>query len=329
MAVIKVGSRKSELAMIQTNWVVDTLRKLNPKTDFEIVTMETMGDKVLDIALSKIGTKSLFTKELEVLLLGNQVDFVVHSLKDLPTTLPEKLQLGGICEREDPRDAVIFRKDLEPCTLDSLPAGSVIGTSSLRRTAQLLAKYPDLNFESVRGNLNTRLRKLDESTNDGAEGSRYSALVLAAAGVKRMKWEKRISQYLGKDECLHAVGQGSIGLECRENDEKILKLLGGISHTESTLRCLAERAFMKSLEGGCSVPLGVWTELSEGKMKMSGSVHSLDGKTSAKSELEADVNSDEEAKSAGEQLAEMLRKEGAMDILNSIPRQENINATPK
>ena len=199
--VMKVGSRKSQLALIQTRFVISELKKIQTERDFEIVEMSTVGDNVLDKALSKIGEKSLFTKELEVALEKCEVDFVVHSMKDLPTSLPPGMVIGAVLEREDPRDAVIIKADSEWKSLSELPDGSVVGTSSLRRAAQLRAAFPGLNFQDVRGNLNTRLRKLDDPSGP------YCALILAVAGVVRMGWTERISQHLGPDLCLHAVGQ--------------------------------------------------------------------------------------------------------------------------
>ena len=198
--VIKVGSRKSQLALIQTRFVISELKKIQPEREFEIVEMSTLGDNVLDRALSKIGEKSLFTKELEVALEKGEVDFVVHSMKDLPTSLPPGMVIGAVLEREDPRDAVILKSDSGWSSMSDLPEGSVVGTSSLRRAAQLRSAFPGLSFQDVRGNLNTRLRKLDDPSGP------YSALILAVAGVVRMGWSERISQHLGPDLCLHAVG---------------------------------------------------------------------------------------------------------------------------
>eukprot|EP00041_Stephanoeca_diplocostata_P015785 m.302740 g.302740 ORF g.302740 m.302740 type:complete len:373 (+) comp20153_c0_seq2:124-1242(+) len=308
-----VGSRKSQLAMWQTTHVVSQLKALYPGYTFSVETMETIGDKVLDVALSKIGTKSLFTKELEVLLVSNAVDFVVHSLKDLPTTLPEGLVIGAIGEREDPRDGVIFRKDHtnEYKCLADLPADAVIGTSSLRRTAQLSARYPHLKFESVRGNLNTRLAKLDSSTNDGAEGKRYAALVLAVSGVIRMGWRERIGEFLDAETNPFAVSQGSLGIECRKNDTATCSLLAALNHKESSLRCTAERAFMRKLEGGCSVPIGVNSYFDDDKtsgsiLRLQGAVHSLDGQTVAKAAVAGEVQSECDAEALGYPAAVLL-----------------------
>lgn len=239
--VMIVGSRKSQLALIQTRFVISELKKIRPAVEFEIVEMSTVGDNVLDKALSKIGEKSLFTKELEVALEKKDVDFVVHSMKDLPTTLPPGMVIGAVLEREDPRDAVIIKNSLTSKSLAELAQGSVIGTSSLRRAAQLRSAFPGLVFQDVRGNLNTRLRKLDDP-----EGP-YSALILAVAGVVRMGWAERISQHLDSDLCLHAVGQGALAVECRDSDLDTLDLLSNLHHKETVLATIAERSFMKTL----------------------------------------------------------------------------------
>uniref|UniRef100_A0A8C0I024 hydroxymethylbilane synthase n=1 Tax=Balaenoptera musculus TaxID=9771 RepID=A0A8C0I024_BALMU len=200
MRVIRVGTRKSQLARIQTDSVVATLKTLYPGLQFEIIAMSTTGDKILDTALSKIGEKSLFTKELEHALERNEVDLVVHSLKDLPTVLPPGFTIGAICKRESPYDAVVFHPKFVGKTLETLPEKSVVGTSSLRRAAQLQRKFPHLEFKSIRGNLNTRLRKLDEL-------QEFSAIILAAAGLQRMGWQNRVGQILHPEECMYAVGQ--------------------------------------------------------------------------------------------------------------------------
>ncbi|XP_041985853.1 porphobilinogen deaminase [Aricia agestis] len=282
--VVRVGSRKSELALIQTNYVIDCLKKLYPHMEFTIVTMTTLGDRILNVSLPKIGEKSLFTKDLEDALRSNTVDFVVHSLKDLPTSLPEGLAIGAVFEREDPRDALVLREDVKDCTLATLPAGSVIGTSSLRRTAQLRGGYPQLSIVDVRGNLNTRLRKLDAPTRE------YSALLLASAGLQRMGWKDRISKVLPCSEMKYAVGQGALAVECRVDNDNILQMLAAYNHAETYCRVLAERSFLKTLGGGCSAPVGVSTSLKpfEGNYKLSitGCVWSLDGQTKIDHKME-------------------------------------------
>jgi len=271
---LRVGSRKSQLALIQTEFVIAELTKICPDHQFEIVKMSTLGDLVLDKALSKIGEKSLFTKELEVALDKGEVEFVVHSLKDLPTTLPPGMVIGAVMEREDPRDAVIMKQGLDSKGLGDLVEGSVIGTSSLRRSAQLKSKFPHLVFQDVRGNLNTRLKKLDDSTGP------YSALILAAAGVSRMGWSDRVTQHLEPDTCMYAVGQGALAVECRENDSSTLSLLQKLHHRETVLRTIAERVFMCTLEGGCSVPVAVCSQLLDSGIKLTGGVWCLDGSRS-------------------------------------------------
>lgn len=237
-----------------------------------------MGDRVLNISLPKIGEKALFTKDLEDALRNGVVDFVVHSLKDLPTALPDGMTIGAILEREDPRDALVLSKSHDGKSLSSLPDGSVIGTSSLRRTAQLSRKYPKLKVKDVRGNLNTRLAKLD------AENSEYAAIILAQAGLVRMGWHDRISQTLEADDILYAVGQGALAVECRVNDDKILKMLQKLTCLKTVCRILSERSFLKTLGGGCSAPVAVVSTLSkhrenEHELKITGAVWSLNGQT--------------------------------------------------
>ncbi|XP_048777111.1 porphobilinogen deaminase-like isoform X2 [Ostrea edulis] len=269
-SVVKVGSRKSQLALIQTNTVINHLKKLNPHLTFEIISMQTTGDKVLDAALSKIGEKNLFTRELEVALEKNEVDFVVHSLKDLPTVLPEGLLIGCIYKRDSPYDAVVMHPSNAGKKLEDLPDESVIGTSSLRRAAQLARKFPKFIFENIRGNLNTRFKKLDED-------NKYSAIILAEAGLHRMGWQDRISQVLDKNSCMYAVSQGAMAVECRNNDSFTLSLLSQIHDPETVIQCVAERAFLKKLEGGCSVPVSAFSEIKDGKLSLTGGVFSIDG----------------------------------------------------
>uniref|UniRef100_A0A8B9XXZ6 Porphobilinogen deaminase n=1 Tax=Bos mutus grunniens TaxID=30521 RepID=A0A8B9XXZ6_BOSMU len=245
------------LARIQTDSVVATLKALYPGLQFEIIAMSTTGDKILDTALSKIGEKSLFTKELEHALERNEVDLVVHSLKDLPTVLPPGFTIGAVCKRESPYDAVVFHPKFVGKTLETLPEKSVVGTSSLRRAAQLQRKFPHLEFKSIRGNLNTRLRKLDEL-------QEFSAIILAAAGLQRMGWQNR-------------VGQGALGVEVRAKDQDILDLVGVLHDPETLLRCIAERSFLRHLEGGCSVPVAVHTAIKDGQLYLTGGVWSLNG----------------------------------------------------
>ncbi|XP_057370318.1 porphobilinogen deaminase-like [Daphnia carinata] len=276
---IRVGSRKSQLALIQSKHVLELLTQRYEDKNFHLETMTTIGDEVLDRALSQIGEKSLFTRELEVALEHNKVDLVVHSLKDMPTSLPLGMVIGAILEREDPRDAVIMSPKFFECTLATLPTGSVVGTSSLRRAAQLKRHFPHLVIQGIRGNLNTRLRKLDE------EGT-YAALILATAGVKRMNWESRISEYLNTDVSMYAIGQGALGIECRQDDMATRQLLAPFSHAETLLCCVAERAFLRTLEGGCSAPVAVESRFLDDVLYLKGGVWSLDGKRSITQSLD-------------------------------------------
>lgn len=280
--VIRVGTRKSQLARIQTDSVAEKLKDLYPEVHTEIVAMATTGDKILDTALSKIGEKSLFTKELENALERNEVDLVVHSLKDLPTTLPLGFTIGAVLKRENPHDAVVLHPKNAGRTLHTLPEKSVIGTSSLRRAAQLKKRFPHLEFKDIRGNLNTRLKKLDEKDD-------FSAIILAAAGLRRMGWESRVSQLLGPEDCMYAVGQGALAVEVRARDRDILDMVSVLHDPETVLRCVAERAFLRHLEGGCSVPVAVHTEIKDSQLYMTGAVFSLDGSDSIKETMQTSL----------------------------------------
>ncbi|KAG2181313.1 hypothetical protein INT43_008896 [Umbelopsis isabellina] len=314
---VTLGTRKSQLAMVQTYQVQAALQKLYPTYHFPILPMSTTGDKVLDVALSKIGEKSLFTKELEVALSDRKVDLVVHSLKDLPTTLPEGMLLGAVMERENPHDAVCFNEKYKDYTLDKLPEGSVIGTSSVRRIAQLKRRFPHLEFKDVRGNLNTRLAKLD------ANDSPYAGIVLAVAGLTRINQGHRISQVLDPSLSLHAVSQGALGVECRLDDTNIIKLLEPLNHYETRIRCMGERSLMRTLEGGCSVPIGVNTRFEGRILHLRGLVASVDGTQVAEDDAEIEIPADsKEAEQCAEQLgimvAQKLLDQGARQILDQI-----------
>jgi len=275
--VIRIGTRKSPLAMYQAELVQSTLQELFPKTQFEVVAMSTTGDKILEKALNKIGEKSLFTKELEVELEARNVDLIVHSLKDLPSTLPPNMVIGAIMKREDPRDVLIMRKDLHESgtrRMSELPVGTIIATGAVRRAAQFRANFPDFKYHGIRGNLNTRLKKLDNK----GEGEDYSAMILAAAGVHRLGWSARISQYIEMKECMHAIGQGALGIECLQGDVEVLEILSKLNHVPTLVACTAERALMRKLEGGCSAPVAGHAEISEGQeLVLKAGVWSLDG----------------------------------------------------
>lgn len=339
--VIRVGTRKSQLARIQTDSIVEMLTNKYPDAHFEIVAMSTTGDKILDTALSKIGEKSLFTKELENALERNEVDLVVHSLKDLPTTLPPGFTVGAVCKRENPYDAVVLHPQNRGNTLESLPRYSTIGTSSLRRAAQLKKHYPHLQFKDIRGNLNTRLKKLDEHHD-------FSAIILAAAGLRRMGWENRIDQILSPEQCLYAVGQGALAVEVRARDQDILNMVCALQDPQTVLCCIAERAFMRRLEGGCSVPVAVCTCIEGSQLYLTGAVYSLDGSDCLRETMQRTIvypneevdgpNDDsqhvgitalgvpckalESAEYLGTELADLLLSKGAKEIL-TVARQLN------
>lgn len=304
---IRIASRKSQLALVQTHWVRDELQKAFPDITFEILTMSTQGDKILDAPLAKIGDKGLFTKELEVQMLEGQADFAVHSLKDLPTNLPEGLMLGCVTEREDPADALVVHEKFKGNKLETLPEGAVIGTSSLRRLAQLRHHYPHLTFKDVRGNLNTRLAKLDEGEYDG--------LILAYAGLHRLGFGDRIHQVIPAEISLHAVGQGALGIECRDGDEETLKVIKALEHLPTAQRCYAERSFLRELEGGCQVPIGVNTVIADGQLTLTGLVASLDGQKLVQNVVSG---APEEAEELGVKLANLVKADGALEILQDI-----------
>ncbi|MEH1850424.1 MAG: hydroxymethylbilane synthase [Nostoc sp.] len=304
---IRIGSRKSQLALVQTYWVQEQLKNCYPDITFEVHTMSTQGDKILDVALAKIGDKGLFTKELELGMINQEIDFAVHSLKDLPTNLPEGLTLAAITERENPADALVVHEKHKDKQIDTLPEGAVIGTSSLRRLAQLRHHFPHFTFKDVRGNLITRLAKLD--------AGEYDALILAAAGLERLGMGDRVHQILPSEISLHAVGQGALGIECRADDSELLTLLKAIEHPQTRDRCLAERSFLRSLEGGCQVPIGVNTEISGENLTLTGIVASIDGQKFVKDAVTGQANN---AEALGIELAERLRQQGAQEILSEI-----------
>jgi hydroxymethylbilane synthase len=305
--IIRIASRKSQLALVQTHWVQAELQKHFPDRTFEVEMMSTQGDKILDVPLAKIGDKGLFTKELEVKILDRSADLAVHSLKDLPTNLPEGLMLGCITERENPADALVVNAKHAGAQLQTLPAGAVIGTSSLRRLAQLRHHFPHFAFKDVRGNVNTRLAKLD--------AGEYDALILAAAGLQRLDFSDRIHQLIPSELSLHAVGQGALGIECRTEDPEVLAVVRSLQHQPTAYRCYAERAFLRELEGGCQVPIGVNTTIDGDNLTLVGMVSSLDGQRLVTDTITGlAIN----AEQIGKDLAHLLRSQGAQTILDEI-----------
>ncbi len=293
--------------MVQTLWVKDQLEKSVPNLEVSIEAMATQGDKILDVALAKIGDKGLFTKELEAQMLLGQADIAVHSLKDLPTNLPSGLKLGCITKREDPADALVISKKNVCYKLETLPAGSIVGTSSLRRLAQLRNKYPHLNFKDIRGNVITRIEKLD--------AGEFDCIILAAAGLKRLGFESRIHQIIPNEISLHAVGQGALGIECKSDDKKVLEIINILEDKPTSQRCLAERSFLRELEGGCQVPIGVNSSIKNEQLCLTGMVASLDGARLIKDKCIGNINDPE---GIGKELAKKLKLQGADEILCEI-----------
>ncbi|XP_006454542.1 hypothetical protein AGABI2DRAFT_189797 [Agaricus bisporus var. bisporus H97] len=322
-----LASRASQLAQVQTNIVLASLQKQFPSQQgddqagqtFSTSFMSTAGDKNQSQALYLLGGKALWTKELEVALQDGTVDILIHSLKDVPTTLPSGFQLGAILEREDPADSLVVKQGKPWKSLDDLPDGSVVGTSSVRRVAQLKRKFPKLQFSDVRGNLNTRLAKLDDPNGP------YAALVLAKAGLVRLGMGGRITADLTPPILFHAVSQGALGVEVRSDDKEAIELCKILTHRETEWNCLAERACLRVLEGGCSVPVGVASSLKwenekqeAGLLTLTGAVTSIDGQEHVEHTLKEKVSNAEGAEQVGAKLAGILLETGAKKILDSI-----------
>ena len=299
-----IASRESALAMWQAEHIRDRLRALYPQTEVSILGMTTQGDQILDVTLSKIGGKGLFVKELETALEDGRADLAVHSLKDVPMNMPEGFTLAAIGEREDPHDAFVSNQYEN---LAALPAGSVVGTSSLRRESQLRARFPHLEIEPLRGNVQTRLRKLDEG--------QYAAIILAAAGLKRLGLGERIRALITSEDSLPAVGQGALGIECRADRADVIALLQPLHHADTAACVLAERAMSRALAGSCQVPLGGFAEALNGTLRMRGFVASPDGKQMVRAESTGDI-ADPEA--LGNRIADALIAQGADEILAAL-----------
>ena len=304
MTTIRIATRKSQLALWQAEFVGQSLQAKHADLKYELVTMSTQGDRVLDSPLAKIGGKGLFVKELEQSMLAGDADIAVHSMKDVPVQLPDGLHIPCILQREDPRDAFVSNR-IE--ILADLPEAAVVGTSSLRRRCQLAEMRPDLQIEELRGNVNTRLSKLDTGE--------YDAIILAAAGLKRLQLEQRISEYIAPPVMLPAIAQGAIGVECRIDDALVNELLAPLNHAETQTRIRAERAMNARLQGGCQVPIGGYAEIEQGVIVMRGLVGRPDG-----SEIVHGVISGRpaDAEELGEVLANDLLSRGAAEILEEL-----------
>lgn len=309
MTTLKLGTRGSQLAVWQARQVAFRIREEFPDINIHIYTVRTKGDKILDVALSKIGDKGLFTKEIEKELLAGNIDIAVHSMKDLPSVLDRGLTVGAVLKRENPQDVLVSARRYK---FSNLPEGAVIGTSSLRRKAQLKALRPDVTVVDIRGNVETRIRKMIENDLD--------AIIVAYAGVKRLNLETYISDYLPYEIMLPAVGQGAIAVECREGDEKVLKILDAINDQATMAEVRAERAFMRTLEGGCQMPVGALAHIREDKLVLEGLIASLDGKLVYRDCMEGSVDNPEEA---GIRLARRLLEAGGEKIWQDIKRQGN------
>ena len=301
---IKIGTRGSKLALWQANWVKSALTNGHPSLPVELVPIKTKGDKILDVALAKVGGKGLFVKEIEEALLNGDIDLAVHSMKDMPSEIPKGLCIGAIPQREIPQDVLISRKSLP---LSQIGPNARIGTSSLRRTAQLLHVRPDLVITPLRGNLDTRLKKLDTENLD--------AIILAAAGVKRLGLEHKITEYLDEKIMLPAVGQGALCIEIRENDPEVESIITLLEHHETRTVIMGERAFLKRLEGGCQVPIAAHGKIEKNKFTLCGLVATVDGATVFKETLSGQKDSSE---IIGVKLADRLIEMGAKTIMENL-----------
>lgn len=308
MRTIRVGSRQSNLAMTQTKWVISKLKEAGVANPFEIEKIVTKGDKILDVTLSKVGGKGLFVKEIEQAMYDEKIDFAVHSMKDMPAVLPEGLTISCIPAREDHRDAFLSKDGKK---LAELPKGAQIGTSSLRRGAQILAARPDLEIKWIRGNIETRIKKLQEED--------YDAIILAVSGMKRVGMsEEIITEYLDADLCVPAVGQGALAIESRSDDKELLDLLSAIHDENTATTVLAERTFLRLLEGGCQIPIGGFAYMDQEDIVLNALVGTPDGKTILRETVRGT-----DPQAVGQEAANKLIARGAKDIVDEV--KEDLN----
>lgn len=306
MRKIIVGSRRSKLALTQTNWVISKLKELGAPFEFEVKEIVTKGDKILDVTLSKVGGKGLFVKEIEQAMLNKEIDMAVHSMKDMPAVLPKHLMIGCIPKREDYRDVLISKNHVP---FSELPSGAKIGTSSLRRASQLLSIRPDLEMKWIRGNIDTRLLKLKEEDYDG--------IILAAAGLARMGWkEDVVTEFFGVDTCVPAVGQGALAIECREDDQELRDVLNLLNDESTSREVMAERAFLQKMEGGCQVPIAGFARSENDLIELTALVASTDG-----SEIYKEVVRGHDPVSLGNQAAEILIQRGAKALIDKVKNE--------
>lgn len=307
MRKIIVGSRKSKLALTQTNWVISKLKELGAHFEFEVKEIVTKGDQILDVTLSKVGGKGLFVKEIEQAMLGNEIDMAVHSMKDMPAVLPEHLMIGCVPKREDYRDVLISKDHIK---FNDLPSGAVVGTSSLRRAAQLLAQRDDIEIKWIRGNIDTRLAKL--------QSQEYDAIILAAAGLVRMGWSQDVvTEYLDAQDCVPAVGQGALAIECRESDQELREVLSLLNDEITARAVAAERAFLHKMEGGCQVPIAGFAQIAENdEVVLAVLVGSPDGKTIYK-----EIVRGMDPVDVGNIAASKLTAMGAKDLIDKVKEE--------
>ncbi|WP_026690551.1 hydroxymethylbilane synthase [Alteribacter aurantiacus] len=307
MRKIIIGSRRSNLAITQTKWVIEELKKQGVPYEFEIKEIVTKGDRILDVTLSKVGGKGLFVKEIQKAMFDKEIDMSVHSLKDLPSGETDGLTIASVPKRVDPRDAFISESGK---TLKELPAGSIVGTSSLRRAAQVLAERPDVEIQWIRGNIDTRLRKLKEEN--------FDAIILAAAGLERVGWtDEIVTEFLDPEVCLPAVGQGALGIECRADDQEVIDMLKKINDDVTAKTTAAERAFLHTVEGGCQVPIAGHAKLmDDGRVTLTALIASPDGKQVFKR-----TETGEDPVAVGNSVAEFLLNEGAKEVLDKVKQE--------
>lgn len=306
---IIVGSRRSKLALTQTNWFIDQMKQAGAPFEFEIKEIVTKGDQIVDVQLSKVGGKGLFVKEIEQALYDKEIDFAVHSMKDMPSELPEGLVIGCIPPREDARDAFISTGHVK---FMDLPVGAVVGTSSLRRSAQLLLMRPDIDIKWIRGNVDTRLAKL--------ETDEYDAIILAAAGLKRLGWsDDVVTEYLSVEDCLPAVGQGALAIECRGDDAELLDELSKLTHQDTWKAVHAERAFLYAMDGGCQVPIAGFATVQNDTIEFTGLVASPDAE-----QVYKESASNVEPETAGKEVAKSLSEQGAYDLIQQVRADLNV-----
>ncbi|KGX89026.1 hydroxymethylbilane synthase [Pontibacillus litoralis] len=306
MRKIIVGSRKSQLALTQTNWVIEQLKKLDVSYEYEVKKIVTKGDKILDVTLSKVGGKALFIKEIEDAMYNGEIDIAVHSMKDMPAEMPEGLTIGCVPIREDHRDAYIAKGNV---LLKDLPEGAIVGTSSLRRATQILSIRPDIQIKSIRGNIDTRLRKLQEED--------FDAIILAAAGLKRMGWtDDYVTEYLEPSVCIPAVGQGSLAIECRQDDEEILQLISQFNDAYTYNTVMAERTFLDLLNGGCQVPIGGYAYMEAAEIVLTAMVGSADGKTILTEQVKGT-----DPEEVGRLAAEKIKARGGAEIIEQAKKE--------